>query len=374
MIPLPLFGISKRPVSTTPDIDALLAAGAPVAMGVSGGKDSCAQAIAMSEHLDGIGHTGPRILIHSHLGRVEWADSLPTCERLSEYLGIELVVARRKAGDMMDRWLTRWKNNVSRYIALECVKLILPWSTPAMRFCTSELKTAVICRELIRRFPGQRIVSVSGIRREESANRRKAPIAKEQPKLTSRTHQTSGIDLNAIIEWSIGDVFAFLRERDFRLHEGYTVYGSSRISCRYCIMGSQDDLKASAAVPEHLPLYREMVGLEIESGFSFQGGKWLGDVAPHLLTPKMTEGLALAKAKAKRREAVERAVPKHLLYTKGWPTCIPTASEAALLARVRNDVADCMGFSILYRDAPSIIGRYEELMAAKSKKKVRKAA
>ena len=64
-------GRSDRGVVVTDDVDALLAAGAPVAIGVSGGKDSCAAALATIEHLDTIGHTGPRVLIHSDLGRVE---------------------------------------------------------------------------------------------------------------------------------------------------------------------------------------------------------------------------------------------------------------------------------------------------------------
>ena len=37
-------------------------------------------------HLDRIGHTGPRLLIHADLGSVEWRDSLPTCERLAARL------------------------------------------------------------------------------------------------------------------------------------------------------------------------------------------------------------------------------------------------------------------------------------------------
>ena len=41
-------------------------------------------------------------------------------------------------------WLSRWAANVARYANLECVKLILPWSTAAQRFCTAELKSAVI--------------------------------------------------------------------------------------------------------------------------------------------------------------------------------------------------------------------------------------
>src|SRR5581483_2926625 len=99
-------------------------------------------------------HRGPRVLIHSDLGRVEWGDSLPQCERLAAHLGLELIVVRRQAGGLMERWQTRWANNVARCAALECVKLILPWSTASMRFCTSELKTAIICRELVQRFPG----------------------------------------------------------------------------------------------------------------------------------------------------------------------------------------------------------------------------
>ena len=58
--------------------------------------------------------------------------------------------ATRNAGDMMDRWLSRWAANVARYANLECVKLILPWSTAAQRFCTAELKSQVIAREMRR--------------------------------------------------------------------------------------------------------------------------------------------------------------------------------------------------------------------------------
>jgi len=162
-------------IATTPTIDNLLSNHAPVAVGVSGGKDSDAAAFATVEYLDQLGHTGPRVLIHSDLGRTEWSESQPQCERLAARLGLELIVVRREKGDMMDRWLTRWANNCERYCNLECVKLILPWSTAAMRFCTSELKTAIICRELVKRFPGQTILSVAGIRREESDNRKNAP-------------------------------------------------------------------------------------------------------------------------------------------------------------------------------------------------------
>lgn len=124
-------------IALDPQIDLALAGHAPVYVGVSGGKDSQALAYRVQEHLDAIGHTGVRALIHADLGRIEWRDSAPVCERLAERLGWELVTVRRPAGDMVDRWLSRWAANVERYRTLSCVKLIMPWSSAAARFCTS---------------------------------------------------------------------------------------------------------------------------------------------------------------------------------------------------------------------------------------------
>lgn len=350
-------------VATTPLIDQLLATDAPAAIGVSGGKDSDAAAFATVEHLDQIGHQGPRLLIHSDLGRTEWRASLPQCERLSARLGVELVVVRRQAGDMLDRWLTRWANNVTRYCALECVKLILPWSTASMRFCTSELKTAIICRELVKRFPGQTILNVVGIRREESPNRAKAPIYKPQPRLTSAAHGTTGYDWLPILDWTRQDVIDLHTVRGFPLHEAYRT--NSRVSCVFCILASRADLLASTTWPEHAALYREMVDLEITSTFAFQDSTWLGDLAPHLLTEAQRTGLAEAKQRAQAREAIEARIPSHLLYTKGWPTCMPTAAEARLLASVRREIGALMGLEVSYTDAASVLDRYAELMAAR---------
>src|SRR5690349_10925823 len=103
-------------------------------------------------------------------------ESGPACVRLATRLGLELMVFKRKAGDLMDRWLVRWQHNLERYRQLQCVKMILPWSTPAMRFCTSELKAAVICRDLVERFQHSTILSVVGLRRQESATRAQAPV------------------------------------------------------------------------------------------------------------------------------------------------------------------------------------------------------
>ncbi len=348
-------------ISTTPQVLEMLARNCAVAFGVSGGKDSMAMAISGKEYLDSIGHTGPRILIHADLGMVEWKDSLPACRRLAAQLDMELVVVQRKAGGLMERWEGRWENNLARYKALECVKLILPWSTPSMRFCTSELKTAVICSELSKRFKGQDILSVTGVRHQESASRAKMPIASPQEKLTRK--DSFGLNWNSIIGWSTDDVFDYIREKNGPLHEAYTTYNSSRVSCTFCIMGSIGDLKASATCADNHAAFHRMVALEIRSGFGLQGSRWLGDVAPHLLDDATRAALADTKVRAKRREEAEARIPTHLLFTKGWPDAVPSPAEAQLLAEVRAEVFKAINVEPTYVTAEAIIGKYQALVS-----------
>lgn len=162
-----------REAVSVPEIDALIAQDAVVAVGVSGGKDSQAVAIAVDRKLRQAGHRGPRVLVHADLGRVEWQDSMTVCERLADHLGWELMVVRRPAGDMLDRWESRWASRSLAYVELETVRLTLPWATAGMRFCTSELKIDPISRALRKRFPTGPILSVDGVRAQESAARAK---------------------------------------------------------------------------------------------------------------------------------------------------------------------------------------------------------
>lgn len=366
MISLP--GLTTdRAVLIDDTVDKLLKT-AVVAAGVSGGKDSCALGLALPSFLDSVGHQGSRLLIHSDLGSVEWQDSLPTCERLAKAIGWELVVVKRKAGGMLERWRSRWKSSVDRYVNLECVKLILPWSTPSMRFCTAELKRDVICSYLRKRFPGQAILSASGIRRDESAKRKKSPTSSPQLKLFAKRAGTQGYDWHPLLSWTEEDVFSFLREKRFPLHEAYEKYGNTRVSCAYCIMSSAHDLLASTTCPSNQQVYRDMVDLEIESSFAFQESSWLGDVAPQLLSQKQRSLLSQAKRYAEAREDWESAIPPHLLYSQGWPTCLPTRAEAASLGRIRSQIGTLLRLPVQYTTAPSIIARYQELIDKRKQK------
>ncbi|WP_407510733.1 phosphoadenosine phosphosulfate reductase family protein [Ralstonia sp. GP101] len=311
-------------------------------------------------YLDEIGHTGPRVLIHSDLGRVEWRDSLPSCERLAHALGWELLVVTRQAGDMLARWEGRWQNNVKRYADLACVKLILPWSTPSMRFCTSELKVAIISSALRKRWPTQEIVNVSGIRRQESAARSKMPVSVRMPKLCRKGAE--GLSWHPIIEWKVQEVFGAIADAGLQLHEAYTRYGMSRVSCAFCIMSSAADLEASVSCIDNQPVYLQMVELEAASTFGFQSGRWLADVAPHLLSTDLQAKVERAKLAAAEREALEARLPAHLLYTGGLPTAVPTFDEATLVGQIRRRVAELVGIEVRYLHAAEIRDRYAELL------------
>lgn len=359
-MPTMAFGEVNKPISTPPEIAELLSRDSVVAIGVSGGKDSDAVALAVCAHLDRIGHSGPRVLVHADLGVVEWKDSLPSCERLAAHLGLELLTVRRQAGDMMDRWEGRWSNNVTRYNDLSCVTLILPWSTPSMRFCTSELKAAVIASALRKRFPTEDIIDVTGIRRQESSSRAKMPVWALNKRLTRKN--ALGVTWNAIIEWSIEQVFDSIATAGLRLHEAYTTYGASRVSCAFCIMSANKDLHAAVSCADNHDIYRRMVALEITSTFAFQGGKWLADIAPQLLAPEMFARLETAKALAKARATAESELTSNLLFTKGFPTSMPTSGEADLIASVRTRVSEAVGLTSNFLTGPAVLQRYDELL------------
>ncbi len=342
-------------ISILPPIANLLAQGAAVAIGVSGGKDSQAAAMTTFEYLDRIGHSGPRLLIHADLGSVEWADSLPTCEQLSDRLATDLIVVRRKQGGLMDRWESRWRSNVARYENLSTVTLVPCWSTPAMRFCTSEMKTSKIHADLKRRFARLPIISVTGVRREESPQRARAKIFDHKPGERIWTWRP-------ILDWSEAEVFSSLDFWGIEPHPAYRRFGLTRVSCRFCIMSSLPDLVAATAQPEAQDLYRQMVGLECRSTFAFQSSRWLGDIAPHLLQPDIRDLLALAKERADRRREAERRLTRSMLYVKGWPTRMLSDGEADLLAEVRSEVSAMLGFRARYRDRASIHARYAELL------------
>ncbi|MCI0393252.1 MAG: phosphoadenosine phosphosulfate reductase family protein [Acidobacteria bacterium] len=349
------------------EIAEMIAAGAVVAFGVSGGKDSDAMAFATTRLLDTVKHAGPRVLIHADLGQIEHADSLPQCRRLAERLGLELIVVRRKQGGMIERWEQRWRDNVARYVSLSCVTLITPWSSAGMRFCTSELKVAPITRELAIRFHGRQIINCVGIRREESTKRATKPISQVNKKLM-RAGGLGGRDYHPIIDWPVEEVWLEHRRSSFAEHPGYYVNGNTRISCSVCVLSGLHDLQASLKDERNHDSYRRVVDLEITSAFSFQPSRWLGDVRPDLLSQQQVEDVEAAKEIAQRRREVEARIPKEMRFVDGWPTFVPSIKQCSLLAEVRVEIGFLTGLPAKFADAQAVRARYEELYAKKLSK------
>lgn len=368
---LPVLSRSFPPVALTPEVSEQLSRGARVGIGVSGGADSAVAADLVARYLRSTGYTGEAVLVYSDLGMIEWRASRPMCDSLAERLGLPLMVVQ---ADMIGRWEKRWRDNCRRYSDLRCVKLVLPWSGPGLlRFCTAEEKLDPICRGLVSRFPGLPILSVSGIRRDESATRKNAPICKEQKRLLRKRAGTVGWDWHPILEWTKADVLAYHQHHGIALHPAYTTFGCSRVSCSFCVLSSRRNLYGATLCAENHAAYRRLVHLEIASTFRFQSGGWLGDIAPHLLEPEELTALAESKRRAAIRQELESTIPPALLYQQGWPTVLPTLDEARRLAEVRRAIADLVGLTVRYTCPDEVRDRFAELMAIARQKAERKS-
>ncbi|MGK2912397.1 MAG: phosphoadenosine phosphosulfate reductase family protein [Sphingobium sp.] len=354
------------------EIIGAIRAGARIVFNVSGGKDSSAAMFAVNLYLDLLGHPrARRMAIHADLGRAEWASTPATVARITALAGMPLTVVRRAAGDLVDRWIQRFENAKRRYEALETYNLIGPWSSASLRFCQSEMKAAVIGPAVARMFPGERIISVLGLRRDESHNRSAIPVAKADHRHAKAGNRQGTIMSlwHPLADWTAGDVFRAHQLLGIPLHEAYTEWGSTRLSCRYCIFASLHDLQASTAAPPNGEIYRELVGIEARSTFPFQPTRWLADVAPHLLGRALHSDIVRAKADQAERRRIEAAMPAGLRYVAGWPPRLPTRPEAEDIAAARRPILARHRLEDRYSSVTTILDRFSELMAIGARKR-----
>jgi len=262
--------------------------GAVLYPNVSGGKDG--QAMVKTMMNNGIPIEG---LIHADLGRTEWKESIGMCEKLSRETGKPLHVVRRSDGrDMIDHWrhrLNQLKGTGKPF-----------WSSSQSRYCTSDMKRDPIDK-FYRNCGHNFIVSCEGIRGGESK-----PRAKKIP-LTIRTRITApyykgmtvqeaiaaynpkhrlALTWYPIFHFSLEDVLATYGMNSAALqvyrdiykgigkvmggwpfHPAY-VYGNNRVSCVFCILGCNNDLKVGA---KHRPeLLNMMIEMEEEGQATFK--------------------------------------------------------------------------------------------------------
>lgn len=361
-------------LALTPEIVRAIRDGAWIVFNLSGGKDSSAAMVVVNLFLDLLGHPRTRrMAIHADLGRAEWASTPDTVERIAAEAGIPLTVVPRPAGDLVDRWIQRFESGKRRYEALETYHLIGPWSSASLRFCQSEMKAAVIGPAVTRMHQGAQVISILGLRRDESHNRASIPIAKvdERYAKAGNRHGTRMMIWNPIADWTSDDVFRAHRLLRILLHEAYSNWGSSRLSCRYCIFASLHDLEASAAAPANTDVYRELVGIEAGSTFPFQPTRWLADVAPQLLSAGLRADVARAKADQSARRQLEAGMPLGLRYIKGWPPRLPSRPEAEDIVAARRVILARHALGERFPTASSVIERFAELLANGARKAAR---
>lgn len=358
-------------VAVTPVIEAAARSGAWFVFNLSGGKDSGALSLAAMLYLDALGHPRERRLaIHADLGRAEWKSTPITVEQVAAKLGLPLHVVRRSAGDLVARWQNRFDHGKRRYVELATYNLIGPWSQANKRFCTSELKAQVIGPYLARLLAGQSIVQIIGIRRDESSGRSRAPIAKLDLRYASAGNSkgTSMMLWHPGVDWTSDEIFDCHKRHDLPLHEAYTAYGSTRLSCAFCVLASIHDLQAAASAADNVDLYLHLVGMEADSTFSFQPERWLADVAPSLLSAGLAADVARAKLKGQHRKLIEEGMPAGLRYVSGWPVRAPDQSEAEAIAGARRQILDQHGLEDRFPSGPLVIARFRELLDRQAEK------
>lgn len=279
-----------------PEIREALDNGAALVVSVSGGKDSDCMALELAAMREHYGWSGPFGLIHADVGRMEWKQSIAHCERLAQWLGVELFVVRHAKRDLLDGIHRR----------MEVRPGVPPFPSSAARWCTSDFKRAVIDVWLRNNIPdGVNAVCTIGFRREESTAREKKECFDPREDASAPTKNRYVFDWHPLLEYTLEDVwrvigytldelaaiqaevaayrvgrtpeevFAYIDDIGFRAHPAYAL-GNHRVSCAICILADQNDHRNGAwAQPD---IHQELIQIEDASGFWFQEARSLRDL------------------------------------------------------------------------------------------------
>lgn len=209
----------------------------------SGGKDSQ----AMYQILKALVPKERLIVIHAHLPGVEWDGII---DHIKETIEHELIIVQAKK------------------TLLDTVRKRGMWPDAFRRWCTSDLKRGPI-KKGIRHYCNDNnfnlVVDCMGMRAEESSGRAKRPVWKLNEKETNGIR--SYYEHLPIHSLKTEDVFFTIRsagQKPFYTYEE----GMSRCSCRFCILGSKEDLRIAAKLS---PMeFQEYIETEKEIGHTLK--------------------------------------------------------------------------------------------------------
>lgn len=229
-------------------VESAISSGALFVVNHSGGKDSQAMLSRLASRIS----ASQILVIHAHLPEVEWPGTWEHVQATSRDWGLEPV--RVTAGKTF----------------FEMVERRGRWPSAAARQCTSDLKRDPIdkaVRAFLRdnpRFGGQ-VVSCMGMRAEESTARSRQAVWKRDTR-NSRAGRSwwRWLPIHGL---STPEVFRMIADAGQTPHWAYGA-GMSRLSCCFCIMSNQADLRTAArTIPS---LYGRYVDLEKRLGHTLR--------------------------------------------------------------------------------------------------------
>ena len=246
----------------------IISQGALVVVNHSGGKDSQ----AMLARLAVLVPRDQILVIHAHLPDVEWAGTWEHVKDDARRHGVQAIQVR--AGKTL----------------LEMVERRRMWPSASTRQCTSDLKRGPIekaVRAHLKANPqfGGYVVSAMGLRAEESAARSKQPSWKREDRNSKAGR--NWYRWLPIHDMKIREVFETIASAGGSAHWAYAE-GMSRLSCVFCIMASECDLRTAARL--NPDLYRRYVSLEKKIGHTLRmDGRGLEQVTGLSASPSLIE-------------------------------------------------------------------------------------
>lgn len=238
----------------------------------SGGKDSQ----AMYAILRTLVPHDQIAVVHANLGdQAEWTG---TMEHAAANIDHPLEIAQaiwakkdKKGNDNLARFgRNKWLPDLIRQRE--------QFPLPKTRQCTSDLKRGPI-QKVIKRLSRETgrtlIIDCWGLRAEESSDRAaKVPVERAKSKGLNAAGR-EWITFLPVHSATLDQVWTLIEESGQTRHEAYD-FGMSRLSCVFCIMASNKDLKIAAKHnPTLLKLYSD---LEDEVGHTFRNGQTLLDI------------------------------------------------------------------------------------------------
>ena len=196
-------------------------------------------------------------VMHADLGEIEYAGNKDFIRDNINGMDLHIADAYNKAGDKVD--LFDMIRNRRKMLDSKGKFDAPAFPSSAARFCTSDLKTGPIWRE-IRRMGHPIVINCVGIRAEESKARDKKIDTRGtlNPNKKNTTKTREAYDWWPIAHWMIDDVWTTIADAGKTPHAAYA-NGNERLSCVFCIFGSKNDLRNGAkARPDLLAKYIEL--------------------------------------------------------------------------------------------------------------------